>query len=127
MNKAYRLLFINALFIIVIAVVSYMVFGWLQWQFSALFVVLPIFFLLMTGAMALLVKHYAKKIEPIGVGAILGVRMALLLPCIAMFVAGVYINRTQIAGFTVMFALYYVVFALAETKILMKLTKKEIK
>lgn len=124
MNKAYRLLLIHAVFIILIAVLSYLVFGWMQWQFTALFIVLPVFFLMMTGVMYFLVKYYSKKQDPIGVGAILGVRMALLLPCIAMFVAGIYINRSQIVGFTVMFALYYVVFAFAETKILMKLTKK---
>ena len=91
-----------------------------------LFILLPTLSISMMSSLAILTKQYVKKDKPMEVGEILGVRMLFLLPFVGLLIAGILMNRNNIALFVILFVIYYLVFAVIETRTLIKLTKKEI-
>lgn len=124
MNKENRLILTGGILVIIITVLAYVFAYFMKQQLPNYFIAVPAFFILMLIALSLLVKKYNKKETAIDVAGILSVRMIIFFVCFAAFGAGVLLNRLNLITFTVLFALYYIVFSIIETKTLLKLTKK---
>lgn len=90
-----------------------------------LFTIFPIFFLTMIGVLSLIARKYEKGKKTLDVGAILGYRMLFLLISLIIFGIGIWFNKTNILTYTLLFVLFYTVFAVVETKTLINLTKKD--
>lgn len=126
MNKIYRPLLYNVGIIILISILAYIILLLIKYDIPPFLIFLPILTISMTGSLAIIVKQYLKKDKVLEVAEILIVRMLFLFPFIVLLIAGVLINKKDIVLFTILFAIYYVVFAVTETRTLIKLTKKEI-
>lgn len=126
MNKLYVSLLISAGIILAITILVYIILPQMNYTVPRLFILLPALSLSMMSSLAILTKQYVKKDKPMEVGEILGIRMLFLLPFVGLLIAGILMNRNNIALFVILFVIYYLVFAVIETRTLIKLTKKEI-
>ncbi|MFV0471723.1 MAG: hypothetical protein ACK5L7_06780 [Paludibacteraceae bacterium] len=123
-NKSNRLLQTGAALLLAVASTSILLTIILKWRFSIMFAVVPLFFLLLLAILAFISQKYKEK--NIEIGAIIGVRMGFLLPTVILLVAGLITNRDMLLPFIIFFVVYYLIFAIIETKVLMNLTKNEI-
>ena len=124
MNKENRLIVLSGAVVIIITVLALVIAPFLNLQLPNYFAALPVFFIVMLTALLFLVRKYNKKETPIDVAGILSVRVILFFVSFAAFGIGVLLNKTNVIFFTVLYALYYIVFSVTETKTLLKLTKK---
>ena len=126
MNKLYRSLLISVGVIILITIFAYIILRLVKYEIPVFLIFLPIMTISMTGSLAMIVNQYQKKDKALEVTEILIVRMLFLIPYVILLIVGILMNKKDIVLFVVLFAVYYVVFAVTETKTLIKLTKKEI-
>ncbi|MGC3978862.1 MAG: hypothetical protein QM751_11945 [Paludibacteraceae bacterium] len=126
MNKIYQSLLISTGLIVVLTVAACFVLKSLKYEISVSLAFLPVVTLSMMGSLALISNQYLKKDKILGVIEILVARILFLIPFIVLFIVGILMNKNNIVPFTILFVLYYLVFAVTETRTLMKLTKKEI-
>lgn len=126
MNKIYRSLLISVGVIVTITVLAYIILQLMKYEIPFFLAFLPVMTITMVGSLALIVKQYLKKDKVLEITEILVVRILFLIPFIILLVVGILMNKNDIVLFAILFAVYYVIFAVTETKTMMKLTNKGI-
>lgn len=126
MNKIYRSLLISVGVIVTITVLAYIILQLMKYEIPFFLAFLPVMTITMVGSLALIVKQYLKKDKVLEITEILVVRILFLIPFIILLVVGILMNKNDIVLFAILFAVYYVIFAVTETRTMMKLTNKGI-
>ena len=126
MNKIYRSLLISVGVIVTITVLAYIILQLMKYEIPVFLAFLPVMTITMVGSLALIVKQYLKKDKVLEITEILVVRILFLIPFIILLVVGILMNKNDIVLFAILFAVYYVIFAVTETRTMMKLTNKGI-
>lgn len=126
MNKAIRLIWIMGGAFVAVSLLAYLIFYLIGIQHLPVnFWVVPIFFLLLTLVLGLIVKKYSAERKDISIGNILGIRVFFISFIAVVLIINILIDRLHVLSLAVLFVVFTLLFSYFETKVLLMLNKKD--
>lgn len=121
-----RFIWIMAGGFVAVSLLAYLVFHLIGLQYlPMIFWIIPLFFLLLTLVLGLIVKKYSAEQKDVSIGNILGIRVFFISLIAVVFVISILIDRLHVLPLAVLFAVFALLFSYFETKVLLMLNKKD--
>lgn len=121
-----RFIWIMAGGFVVVSLLAYLVFYLIGLQYLPMnFWIIPLFFLLLTLVLGLIVKKYSAEQKDVSIGNILGIRVFFISLIAVVFVISILVDRLHVLPLAVLFVVFALLFSYFETKVLLMLNKKD--
>lgn len=88
-----------------------------------LFFLIPLFFAFASGLLAWLIDKNEKNAKFLTMPVILAFRAIVVVTGLIFLVIGLFLDRSHLISFAVLFAVYYIAFSIVETKRLININK----
>lgn len=127
MNKGLKLfLLLGGLFVLITVVV--IVFMYLIKQDDSIptfFVAIPVYFIIASAVLGWFVSKAVVNTKVLQVPVLLGFRMIIVFVGLIFLLVLMFLDKEYIIQYAAMFAVYYIIFSVIETNVLMRLSKKK--
>lgn len=127
MNKGLKLFFLlGGLFVLITVIVT--VFMYLIQQNELLptyFVAIPVYFIIASAVLGLFVSKAVANTRILQVPVLLGFRMIIVFVGLIFLVVLMFLDKEYVIQYAATFAVYYIIFSVIETNVLMRLSKKK--